>query len=334
MVLYSLIACLVLFVGCQEQKGFSLLQVIDINRKTNKPTLVFMADHNSIEYENIRKILNKKEVRKALNKFIFLEVNTLKDNYFNKLTYSCAKNMLFIVEGDSIASTINNVASSSMLIYRLNNYRNNNFAKTVKYCSLLGGDSQLISVEINRIMRTQYLREKRLMSQDEYKSILISTIKKLPYFYNRYLLLKEDRSLTRIKVNKCTDSLSLFEKRIYSLEIKELIDRVFCINTKSKSEINFDTTEINFGIVKSDSCVCHTFYFTNKGDIPLILYNVETSCGCIAASWPRTPVRGGEKDSISISFKSISHGYFCKSIKISSNSDPEVITLHVSGKVD
>ena len=47
--------------------------------------------------------------------------------------------------------------------------------------------------------------------------------------------------------------------------------------------ITFDKTTIDYGTVKANSDGNRVFTFTNTGDKPLILSNVQPGCGCTAS---------------------------------------------------
>src|SRR5436190_7164183 len=61
----------------------------------------------------------------------------------------------------------------------------------------------------------------------------------------------------------------------------------------------------DFGDIYQGDKVEHTFYFTNTGNEPLIITNVQVSCGCTTPKgWPRDPIPPGGKGEVSIAFNS------------------------------
>jgi hypothetical protein len=49
----------------------------------------------------------------------------------------------------------------------------------------------------------------------------------------------------------------------------------------------------------------HTFRFTNTGSLPLIITNVEVTCGCTTPKgWPRDPIGPGEAGELTVAFNS------------------------------
>jgi uncharacterized protein DUF1573 len=68
--------------------------------------------------------------------------------------------------------------------------------------------------------------------------------------------------------------------------------------------ITFEETSFDFEDIYQGDKVEHTFKFENTGTQPLIITNVQTTCGCTATEWPREPVLPGESGSIKVNFDS------------------------------
>ena len=69
--------------------------------------------------------------------------------------------------------------------------------------------------------------------------------------------------------------------------------------------ITWDKKTHDFGDITQGDKVEHTFYFTNTGNEPLLITNVQVSCGCTTPKgWPRDPILPGGKGELSISFNS------------------------------
>lgn len=85
--------------------------------------------------------------------------------------------------------------------------------------------------------------------------------------------------------------------------------------------ITFEESEFNFQDIHQGEKVEHVFNFENTGDSPLIITNVQTTCGCTATNWEREPILPGSKSSIKVSFNSAGKmGRQNKVITIISNS--------------
>ena len=94
--------------------------------------------------------------------------------------------------------------------------------------------------------------------------------------------------------------------------------------------IQFSEMSYDFGDIQQGDRVEYTFNFTNTGDTPIIISNVQTTCGCTASSWPREPIAPGESSKIDVSFNSAGKiGHQNKVITIISNAsnNPERIKI-------
>jgi uncharacterized protein DUF1573 len=68
--------------------------------------------------------------------------------------------------------------------------------------------------------------------------------------------------------------------------------------------ITFEEASFDFGDIYQGDKVEHIFNFENTGDTPLIITNVQTTCGCTATNWEREPILPGSKSSIKVTFNS------------------------------
>ena len=85
--------------------------------------------------------------------------------------------------------------------------------------------------------------------------------------------------------------------------------------------ITFEETTFDFEDIYQGDKVEHVFHFENTGDAPLIITNVQTTCGCTATDWERDPILPGTKSSIKVNFNSAGKmGRQNKVITIISNS--------------
>jgi hypothetical protein len=69
--------------------------------------------------------------------------------------------------------------------------------------------------------------------------------------------------------------------------------------------ITFEKKSHDFGDIVQGDKVEHTFSFTNTGSEPLIITNVQVTCGCTTPKgWPRDPILPGHSGEISVGFSS------------------------------
>jgi Protein of unknown function (DUF1573) len=92
-----------------------------------------------------------------------------------------------------------------------------------------------------------------------------------------------------------------------------LIIWLFSINllaAQSPAEIKgpaltWEKTQHDFGDINQGDKVHHTFKFVNTGTDPLIITNVEVTCGCtVPKGWPRDPILPGDKGELQVMFNS------------------------------
>lgn len=69
--------------------------------------------------------------------------------------------------------------------------------------------------------------------------------------------------------------------------------------------IAWEKATYDFGDMAQGDKVEHIFKFTNTGIEPLVITNVEVTCGCtLPKSWPRDPIMPGGKGEINVAFNS------------------------------
>jgi hypothetical protein len=100
-------------------------------------------------------------------------------------------------------------------------------------------------------------------------------------------------------------------------------------------KISFKKTQHNFGDIKeSDGSVKAEFEFTNYGQKPIIIESVMADCGCTSPEYPRQPILPGKSAIISTTFDPANRpGRFVKSVTVSSNTEPKITVLTLSGNV-
>lgn len=103
---------------------------------------------------------------------------------------------------------------------------------------------------------------------------------------------------------------------------------------ENKSHIELMGNNIkDFGTLKKGETAMHYFTFTNKSKTDLLIYNVETTCGCTVSSWNTKPIKTNMVDSIQIIYDSNISGEFYKSIFLYSNSHEHITEFKIKGNV-
>jgi hypothetical protein len=76
------------------------------------------------------------------------------------------------------------------------------------------------------------------------------------------------------------------------------------------------------------------FNFTNKGDKPLVITNVQSSCGCTVPTWTQEPVEPGKKGTVTIVYNTKLPGVFNKTVVVFSNANNSPVRIEIRGKVN
>jgi len=98
-------------------------------------------------------------------------------------------------------------------------------------------------------------------------------------------------------------------------------------------KITFTQMEHDFGTIRPGAEAVHYFVFSNTGNVPLIIQNVRTSCGCMVPAWPKAPVGPEVKDSIRVEYNTRVKGTFNKIITMQSNAENGLVELRIKGNV-
>lgn len=111
---------------------------------------------------------------------------------------------------------------------------------------------------------------------------------------------------------------------------------VVSINAQhAKPSFSFNKEVHDFGTIEEEKGnVSFKFEFTNVGGQPIVIHNVQASCGCTSPEWTKMPVPPGGKGYVNVTFNPVRRpGPFNKTITVSSNSDKPSIILRITGKV-
>ncbi len=102
----------------------------------------------------------------------------------------------------------------------------------------------------------------------------------------------------------------------------------------SFAKIEFDKVRADMGEFPStDPIRKTTFTFTNTGTAPLVIHQALASCGCTVPTYPKTPIKPGEKGTIEVTYNGTGKfpGHFQKTITIRTNATNEVVRLTIEG---
>ncbi|MEZ4987045.1 MAG: DUF1573 domain-containing protein [Saprospiraceae bacterium] len=101
------------------------------------------------------------------------------------------------------------------------------------------------------------------------------------------------------------------------------------------AKFSFSEPTFDFGEVEEGDVITHRFAFTNAGEVPLVISDVRSTCGCTVADWPKTPIQPGGSASIDVRFDSKNKGgKQNKPITITANTIPAKTILYLNGFVN
>lgn len=104
--------------------------------------------------------------------------------------------------------------------------------------------------------------------------------------------------------------------------------------TNKEAVIQFNKTEFDFGKILQGEVVSYTFHFTNTGEAPLLITNVEKSCGCTASDYSRDPIAPGGSGEIKVTYDSKGHhGFQSKTLVVRANTNPAQTVLRIKAEV-
>ena len=103
---------------------------------------------------------------------------------------------------------------------------------------------------------------------------------------------------------------------------------------KSGPAMQFETTEIDYGVIAQNSDPLRVFKFSNAGTEPLVIKHAKGSCGCTVPSYPKQPILPGESATIEVRYDTKRVGPFQKTVTLTTNEADEKHTLRIKGKVE
>ena len=89
----------------------------------------------------------------------------------------------------------------------------------------------------------------------------------------------------------------------------------------------------DFGKIKQGVPVTHEFTFTNTGKTPLVITNVQASCGCTTPNWSKEPIPPGGTGFIKATYNAASMGGFNKTVTVMANVEGGFKQLSIKGEV-
>lgn len=107
-------------------------------------------------------------------------------------------------------------------------------------------------------------------------------------------------------------------------------------NTKETKKVpvfQFEQQTHDFSEIPQGKPVSTTFNYTNTGEAPLVITNVQTSCGCTVADYTKDAVLPGKSGYVRVTYNAANSGAFNKAVTITANTEAGSQVLFVKGKV-
>ena len=95
------------------------------------------------------------------------------------------------------------------------------------------------------------------------------------------------------------------------------------------SQQDYEFTEV----VQNEPVTCF-FRFKNHSDVPILIDNVRTTCGCTAPDWSVEPIEPQGVSEIKVVYDAKKLGYFKKKIRVYFSNQKRAEVLTIQGIVD
>ena len=102
----------------------------------------------------------------------------------------------------------------------------------------------------------------------------------------------------------------------------------------AQGKLEFEKDQHDFGQVVEGTMATYEFKFKNTGDQPVLIGNVQASCGCTTPDWTKTPVAPGKSGIVKAMYSSAGRpGMFTKTVTVTSNAAEPNKVLTIKGSV-
>ncbi|MFD2245224.1 DUF1573 domain-containing protein [Pontibacter ruber] len=121
-------------------------------------------------------------------------------------------------------------------------------------------------------------------------------------------------------------------RKLYSLIVLSLLLTSFSAN--AQGELKFEKETHDFGTIAEGVQATYEFKVKNVGNQPVVIANVQPSCGCTTPDWTKDPILPGKTGVIKAMYNSTGRpGPFHKSITVTSNAATPSQVIYIKGEV-
>ena len=104
--------------------------------------------------------------------------------------------------------------------------------------------------------------------------------------------------------------------------VSDVMKRDAALKNMPKTSFEFENSKHDFGKMVDGQKARWAWKFKNTGPNPLMISNVQTSCGCTAPFFPKDPIMPGATDSVVLEFNSAGkEGHVNKNALVIANVD-------------
>ena len=320
----------------ENQQELSLTEMIETSKTTNKPLLVYLKASNSKSCKTFEEgVLSSPRILKAItDNYLFKDIDILTDKTLNQILYSYTCSVFFVIENGKIISSFFQTNNEERLLYQLRHYQEFPIEQVIPHVSQIPGKPEEVSQTINDML-SFYLRQNNdTLTAEEIKRLIEET-REHPYFYNQYMLATvlqaSDSTVADSLYSKLWKNKTVLDNILYKSQLQRCFEHIYNLPHGAKSHIQFEHITKNLHEIKLHEERKFSYPFRNDSSVPLLIYAVQSTCGCTKIDWNHQPILPGNCDSIRITFTGNSIGQFHKTVTVKTNGAPAEITLSIDG---
>ncbi|MDR1368769.1 MAG: DUF1573 domain-containing protein [Dysgonamonadaceae bacterium] len=121
--------------------------------------------------------------------------------------------------------------------------------------------------------------------------------------------------------------------QIWELYKQKILGKKMVNKASPNTLIEISQSEMEISGLELEKVFVATFRLTNKGNIPLIIKDIKSSCGCTLPQWDKSPIKSGDETQIRVEIKPDEIGYFHKTVDVYCNVEEQVLQLSIKGNV-
>ena len=122
--------------------------------------------------------------------------------------------------------------------------------------------------------------------------------------------------------------------RIKDLYIGIILGKEVAEDNNLTTKATLSDEKLDFGTIPFAGEALRTFRISNTGSNRLVVYDIQTSCGCTEVAYSKEPVSIGEDIEVSVVYKPDQRGAFNKTLSIYSNGSEFPLVVTISGNVE